>query len=294
MRRLDLTGMPAAGVPLVTRFAPSPTGYLHLGHVVNAICVWGIAQVVGARVVLRLEDHDRVRCRPDYERALLEDLDWLGFAPDEGRHPLIRQCDRGDIYEEALSRLRRAHHVYSCRCSRRDVGSEWYPGTCRHRNLTEKDSSALRIQIAPGSEAFEDLLLGPQRQDPQAQCGDLLIRDRNRHWTYQFSVTVDDFVQGVNLIIRGEDLLESTGRQLRLARLLGRQTVPIFAHHPLILKPSGEKLSKSGGAMGIGELRKAGLSPAQVIGRAAALAGLTETEAEVEAAAVGRFWALLG
>ena len=290
MQRLDLTGLTGSGLPAVTRFAPSPTGYLHLGHVVNAIYVWGIARAAGARVLLRLEDHDRVRCRPEYEDALLEDLDWLGFEPDAGRFPPTRQRDRSEIYAEALARLARTSHVYTCRCSRRDVGQKAYPGTCRLAGLSPRDSPALRVQIDPGVDTFDDLLLGPQRQNPSAQCGDVLIRDRDGHWTYQFAVAADDLAQGVTLVIRGMDLLESTGRQLRLARLLGRTTFPVFAHHPLILTPSGQKLSKAGQATGIRELRKAGLTPARVIGRAAALAGLTDGDTELDATAVGRFW----
>jgi len=290
MGRLDLTGLGGTDAPLVTRFAPSPTGYLHLGHVVNAIYVWGIAHALGARVLLRLEDHDRIRCRPEFEDAILEDLDWLGFISDEGRYPPLRQRDRSERYEAMLSLLAQAGHVYTCRCSRRHIGSGPYAGTCRHLGLTAHESPALRVEIRPGSERFDDLLLGPQSQEPSTQSGDLLIRDRDGHWTYQFAVAVDDMDQGITLVIRGTDLLTSTGRQLHLARLLGRETVPVFAHHPLLLNGSGEKLSKSGRATGIRELRRAGMTPARVIGRAAALAGLSKKEAEVDAAAVGRFW----
>jgi glutamyl-tRNA synthetase/glutamyl-Q tRNA(Asp) synthetase len=123
-------------------------------------------------------------------------------------------------------------------------------------------------------ERFEDLRLGPLEQTPAAQCGDLLIRDRDGQWTYQFAVTVDDMRDDVTLVVRGEDLLASTGRQIALARALGRDTPPRFLHHPLILKPDGEKLSKASGDAGVRELRTAGLAPAEVIARAAAAAGL--------------------
>src|SRR3954467_10111940 len=106
MDSLDVSPLLASDIPILTRFAPSPTGYLHLGHVVNAIYVWGIARAVGGQVLLRLEDHDRIRCRPEYERALLEDLDWLGFVPDRGRHPVERQSDRAARYMTALADLR--------------------------------------------------------------------------------------------------------------------------------------------------------------------------------------------
>jgi glutamyl-tRNA synthetase/glutamyl-Q tRNA(Asp) synthetase len=123
-------------------------------------------------------------------------------------------------------------------------------------------------------ERFDDLRLGPQSQDPMTQCGDLLVRDRNGHWTYQFAVTVDDWEQGIDLVIRGEDLLASTGRQLRLARLLGRTTPPAFLHHPLLRHPDGRKLSKSSGDTGLAELRAAGWTPARLFGLAAQLSGL--------------------
>lgn len=259
---------------LTTRFAPSPTGYLHLGHVVNAIYVWGIARARGGRVLLRLEDHDRLRSRPEYESAIAEDLDWLGFEPDAGRRPLLRQSDDDRAYAEALERLRHTHHVYACDCSRREIGSERYPGTCRHRGLVERPGLGLRVQIDPGDEHFVDGLLGPQRQSPAGEYGDLLIRDRDGHWTYQWTVTVDDHRQNVTSVIRGTDLLSSTGRQIRLARMLGRAEPPEFAHHPLLRKPSGEKLSKSSHDTGVRELRAAGLQPAEVIGAAAAAVGL--------------------
>jgi glutamyl-tRNA synthetase/glutamyl-Q tRNA(Asp) synthetase len=123
-------------------------------------------------------------------------------------------------------------------------------------------------------ERFDDARLGPCEQTPAAQCGDLLLRDRLGQWTYQFAVVADDLRHGVDLVVRGEDLLESTGRQLLLARLLGRAAPPVFLHHPLIRKPGGEKLSKSSGDTGIRELRAAGVSPAAVLGRAAFLTGL--------------------
>lgn len=260
--------------PPTTRFAPSPTGYLHLGHVVNAIYVWGVARALGGRVLLRIEDHDRIRSRREFEASILEDLDWLGFDADEGRHPVLRQSDAPDAYEQALEALRMTHHVYACDCSRKAIGGERYPGRCRGRAIPEAPGCGIRVQIDEGSEEFDDLLLGPIRQAPAEQCGDILLRDRDGHWTYQFAVTVDDMNQGIDLIIRGQDLLSSTGRQIALARMLGRETPPRFLHHPLILKPGGEKLSKASGDTGVREMRDAGVSAAEVIGRAAAAVGL--------------------
>jgi glutamyl-tRNA synthetase/glutamyl-Q tRNA(Asp) synthetase len=257
----------------VTRFAPSPTGYLHLGHVVNAIYTWGLARALGGRVLLRIEDHDRARSRKVYETAILEDLAWLGFEPDEGHRPLVRQSDRPERYEQALAQLRRHAHVYACACSRTSIGGERYPGTCRGLTLPEANRG-LRVTIDERPERFEDLRLGAIEQTPSSQCGDVLIRDRDGQWTYQFAVSVDDMLDGVTLVVRGEDLAASTGRQIALARLLGRAEPPRFLHHPLILKPGGDKLSKASGDAGVRDLRAAGLSAAEVIGRAAAAVGM--------------------
>src|SRR6266850_1773949 len=161
---------------LRTRFAPSPTGHLHLGHVVNAIYVWGMARAAGGRVLLRMEDHDRIRCRPEYEASILEDLAWLGFEPDEGLHPVVRQMDRLHVFEEALERPRAAHHVYACDCSRKRIAGERYDGRCRDRGLREAPGRGLRVRIDAGAERFDDLALGAIEQTPSEQCGDLLVR----------------------------------------------------------------------------------------------------------------------
>jgi glutamyl-tRNA synthetase/glutamyl-Q tRNA(Asp) synthetase len=239
-----------------TRYAPSPTGHLHLGHVANAIYVWGLARQAGGRVLLRMENHDRIRCRPEYETQILEDLAWLGFEADEGLHPLLRQSDRIDRYREALEQLRRSSHVYACDCSRKRISSEQYDGFCRSRGLAEGPGRGVRVEMSGG--------------------GDLLVRDRDGHWTYHFAVTVDDIDHQITHIIRGKDLQATTSPQLELRRMLGVGTVPTYVHHPLILKPNGEKLSKSAGDTGVRDLRAAGLSAADVIGRAAAAVGLID------------------
>jgi glutamyl-tRNA synthetase/glutamyl-Q tRNA(Asp) synthetase len=264
-----------------TRFAPSPTGYLHLGHVVNAIYVWGIARAGGAEVLLRVEDHDRIRSRPEFEQALLEDLDWLEFAADAGRSPLLRQSDEPGAYASALDSLRQRHHVYACSCSRKEIGAAPYDGRCRERGLPWEPGLGLRVVVAGG----------PPEGGPYAGGGeDLLIRDRDGHWTYQFSVVVDDLRQGITLVIRGEDLRDSTDRQIALGRMLGRAVPPEFIHHPLILKPDGEKLSKAAADTGIRELRAAGLSPADVIGRAAGAVQLIPGGQPVAASEVNRLF----
>src|SRR5215212_6276526 len=128
MDAIDLSPAVGSGAPVVTRFAPSPTGYLHLGHVVNAIYVWGVARSIDADVLLRLEDHDRIRCRPEYDAALLEDLAWLGFIPDRGRQDPQRQSTNANRYRAALEQLRRRHHVYACDCSRKAIRVEQNAG----------------------------------------------------------------------------------------------------------------------------------------------------------------------
>jgi glutamyl-tRNA synthetase/glutamyl-Q tRNA(Asp) synthetase len=261
-------------MPIVTRFAPAPTGYLHLGHVLNAVYVWGVARASGpdSRVLLRIEDHDRIRCRPEFEAALVEDLAWLGFSGDG---PAVRQSERGDIYEGALAKLRRRGLVYACRCSRSELESGRYAGTCANKGLAESPGLSLRVRLDSTVERFNDLRLGPQAQQPSKQCGDLLVRDRDGNWTYQFAVVVDDWMQGVTHVIRGEDLLDSTGRQIQLARLLGRDTPPVFLHHALLMKTPSQKLSKSDGDSGVRDLRAKGLSAEAVIDRAMRLAGLS-------------------
>jgi glutamyl/glutaminyl-tRNA synthetase len=255
--------------------------------VVNAVTVWRETRARSGRVLLRIEDHDRQRSRRQFEDAILEDLAWLGFEADE---PPVRQSERGPIYQEALDRLRRQGLVYGCDCTRAQIAEAglkacttteskaiatdtelWYPGTCRDHDLADAPGRGLRVRLEPSLERFLDLRLGAQEQRPSDQCGDLLARDRDGNWTYQFAATVDDYLQGVTLVIRGVDLLASTGRQIQLARLLGRTQSPAFLHHPLIMKSPEQKLSKSDGDTGIRELRARGWTPARVIEHALSL-----------------------
>jgi glutamyl/glutaminyl-tRNA synthetase len=249
---------------VLTRFAPAPTGWLHLGHVLNAEHVWGS----GATVFLRIEDHDRERCRPEYDAGILEDLGWLGYV---WTPPVVRQSERDAIYREAVGVLAAQGLVYGCDCTRREIlggapgGPELrYAGRCRDRGLPLADGAGWRVRMDPGVETFVDGILGAQEQDPSEQCGDMLIRDRLGNWTYQFAATVDDYRQDIDLVIRGEDLLPSTGRQIRLARLLGREHPAAFRHHPLIMKSPDQKLSKSDGDTGIRDLRAQGWPPERV------------------------------
>ncbi|HYO41858.1 MAG TPA: glutamate--tRNA ligase family protein [Candidatus Limnocylindrales bacterium] len=287
----------------VTRFAPAPTGYLHLGHLVNALYTWGIARATGGRVILRVEDHDRQRSRPAYEAALLDDLDRLGLAPDEpvsgtatfrAGQTLYRQSDAGAVYRAALDGLREQGLAYACACSRTTFaayeaafGRAWRgigcPGGCRDLALREQAGTGLRIAVGAGVERWVDLLAGPLADEPAA-TGDLLARDRVGNWTYAFCVVVDDARHGVDLVIRGRDLLDATPAQLRLGRLLGRDVPTQFLHHPLIRRVSGQKLSKAEGDTAVRLLLDAGRTPAELFGLAARLAGLQADEAPIDPA----------
>ncbi|MDE0109731.1 MAG: glutamate--tRNA ligase family protein [Bryobacterales bacterium] len=273
---------------LRTRFAPSPTGYLHLGHVAHMLYVWGVAEILGAEVLLRIEDHDRQRSQRRYERELLRDLEWLGFEPVNRlaeRSSSYRQSDCHEAFAHALRRLERSYPVYRCVCTRKQLadaadpeafGEQPYPGTCRNAAHPASQPHGLRLAWEPdaAAEAFTDGLLGRHRQEPREQCGDLLLRDRNGNWSYQFSVTVDDVRHGVDFVVRGEDLLQSTGRQLRLARMLGAVKRPAFYHHPLVRDARGAKLGKRQGSPAVRELRQGGICAARVLGEAASGAGL--------------------
>ena len=298
----------------VTRFAPAPTGYLHLGHLVNALYTWGIAQTTGGRVILRVEDHDRQRSRRVYEAALLKDLERMGLVPDEppiaalraGPTP-YRQSDAGAVYAAALDRLRGARLVYACACSRAtfaaweaERGRPWRgvgcPGGCRSLELEEgsptpsRPGHGLRIAVGAGSESWVDLLAGPMADEPAAG-GDLPARDRLGNWTYAFCAVVDDARHGVDLVIRGRDLLDATPVQLRLARLLGRETPARFLHHPLVRRVSGQKLSKAEGDTAVRAMLDEGATPAALFGRAARLAGLRANDAPIEPSDLGELFA---
>ena len=274
----DLAAFP---VGAWTRFAPAPTGYLHLGHVANAIWVWGIARATDGRVLLRIEDHDRVRSRPEYDAALRDDLAWLGFVADDGPR---RQSEDDAPYLEAVEGLRREVLIYGCDCSRstfeawaHEHGRPWHgpgcAGDCLHRGL---EGPILRAALGGGSERWMDAIVGPCADEVAAGTGDLPIRDRDGNWTYGFAVVVDDLRQSIDLVIRGRDLLPATPAQIRLARLLGRATPATFAHHPLIRRPDGSKLSKSSGDTGVRDLRAAGHSADEVVAMAAAAVGYRE------------------
>lgn len=241
--------------------------------------MWGLARAFGGRVLLRIEDHDRTRSRPEFETQILEDLEWLGCVADV-RAP--RQSERGTRYAEALGQLADAGLVYPCACSRKSIaeivgsneGEVRYPATCRGLDIDGAIHQGRRILLAAERVTFVDLRLGLVEQVPADVSGDILARDRNGHWTYQFAVVVDDLDQGIDLVIRGEDILASTGRQIQVARLLGQRIPPRYLHHPLILRPDGLKLSKANRDTGIQDLRASGWSVDHVLGAAAQALGL--------------------
>ncbi len=266
---------------MITRFAPSLTGYLHLGHVLHMIYVWGLARTFGARVLCRIEDHDQSRARPEYETAVFETMTWLGFVPDlglsagGGSPSEYRQSDCTAYYQSVLDGLQARGLVYGCECTRRQIaetqpaGAEelCYSGTCSEKGLP-LEGHTVRFRARGNEKVFEDLKLGKQCQMPWLQCGDFSLRDRQGQWTYQFACVCDDIRHGVDLVIRGEDILFSTARQIQLFETLGAEP-PRYFHHPLIYDEAGNKLSKRQRSESITQLREAGASPDEVIGRAA-------------------------
>ena len=259
-------------------------------------------------MLLRIEDHDRGRSRTGYERAALEDLDWLGLVPDQacrrsferGASP-YRQSDCAEIYAAALERLRRAragvrlrllparHRARSAATS--SIRRPATPVAAGIAGSRRRTVVGIRMVLTEGTETFTDLRLGEMAQAPARQCGDLLLRDRAGNWTYQFAVVVDDLRHEVDLVIRGEDLLPSTGRQILLGGMLGRERPPVFLHHPLIRKDNGAKLSKSSGDTGVRELRAAGATPEAVLGQAAWRTGLLARSEPLPAAELASLFA---
>lgn len=284
---------------MITRFAPSLTGYLHLGHVLHMLYVWGVAHVRGAKVVSRIEDHDLARRRPEYEAAILDAMQWLGFVPDEGLTVAsasgpsrYRQSDCGDYYESMLGLLERQGLVYGCECSRSQIreGSSCppsadgdasgipdelcYAGTCSGKGLP-LEGNTVRFRVTDAEVEFHDLKLGACRQIPKQQCGDFSLRDRRGQWTYQFACVCDDIRMGVDLVVRGEDLLSSTGRQIQLFHAL-KAPEPAYFHHPLICDDQGLKLSKRQRSESISSMQDAGMSAESIIGMAACAGGLVD------------------
>lgn len=277
------------------RFAPSPTGYLHEGHLLSALYVWAAAKKWDLHVHLRIEDHDQGRARQAYIDGIREDLEWLGF---EHQSESI-QSSRFNLYDLVLEELIRSGHVYPCTCSRKQLEAEnprsetgeiIYQGKCR---FNEFDRIAhiphnLRFKIPNKVIEWHDYRLGLFKENPARQCGDFPIQDRDGFWTYQFAVCIDDLEQGITHIVRGEDIRNSTARQIILSETISSvcatsSTVkmpvyhrPFYLHHGLIVDASGKKLSKRELAHSIRQDKEAGITPEELIGRVLHKAGLQD------------------
>ena len=278
------------------RYAPSPTGPLHLGNARTALLAWLAARSAGSSFVLRVEDLDGPRVRPGLEERILQELRWLGLDWDEG--PVVggargpyRQSERRPWYDAALSELRAAGLAYPCFCSRAEIaaasqaphgaGDEGprYPGTCRGlgpREIAARSSRrppSWRFRVSEGAVAFEDGLHGRRAVDVSAEVGDFVVARADGVPAYQLAVVVDDAAMAVQEVVRGDDLLSSTARQILLYRALGL-AVPRFTHVPLVVGEDGARLAKRHGAVSVGELRDRGADPRAMAGLLASLSGL--------------------
>lgn len=279
------------------RFAPTPSGDMHLGNAKIALLSWLQMRAAGGAFVLRIEDIDIQRSKPEITERIIADLRWLGLDWDEGPgadgpYGPYWQSRRTAMYEEALAKLDQDGRLYPCYCSRAELlavagaphglSSEGAPylGTCRHLTPAERRIKAqaklpsLRFALGGEGVAFVDGIAGPQ-SFPPGSGGDFVVRRADGLFSYQLAVTVDDCLMGITDVLRGDDLLDSTPRQLHLYAALG-WTPPAFAHAPLILGEDGRRLAKRHGDLGIGALRQAGTRPETVIGWLAYISGLTD------------------
>lgn len=287
----------AVAQPVVTgRFAPSPSGRMHLGNVYAALMAWLSVRSQHGRMVLRIEDLD-ARCRRGkWDGQLIEDLGWLGLDWDEGPY---YQSDRIDLYDRAFDTLKTAGRLYPCFCTRAELhaasaphasdGTPIYPGTCREmpasevaRRLGERPCAwRLRVPDArdgDGIMQFVDRVYGPHRESLADECGDFLVRRSDGVYAYQLVVCIDDADMGVTEVVRGRDLLGSSARQLYLQSLLGLPH-PAYAHVPLLLSADGKCLSKRDRDCDMGELRQIFGTPERLLGHVAHLAGIAPDEA---------------
>lgn len=257
----------------VGRFAPSPTGVLHLGNLRTALASWLAAKSRGGRWLVRIEDVDTARCRREWADEQLRDLSRLGLESDE---PVVRQSERGELYRAALERLAAHERLYRCRCTRRDLALlasaphaedalRAYPGVCRAEKVAHFVPAALRAELPPGIIEWTDLLHGPQMDSPAELTGDPVLYRRDGCFAYHLAVVVDDGEQGVTEVVRGADLRGVTATQIRLQELLGYGR-PTYAHLGLVTAADGSRLGKRERACGLAALALAGIEPEEVIG----------------------------
>ncbi len=306
--------------PAVGRFAPSPTGDLHVGSALAALAAWCSARARSGRFVYRIEDLDPPRAVPGSPERQMEDLRWMGLDWDEGPgfpegergpHVPYRQSARGAVYERALARLAADGHVFPCRVSRKDLqeiataphgasGLPPYPPALRPTDLAPgwfaryqaaAPDAALRFCVPRGAVAFEDAVVGRVEEHVRRTTGDFVLKRRDGLYAYQLAVVVDDLAMGVTEVVRGQDLLDSTARQILLIRALGGH-VPAYAHVPLLASASGEKLSKRGGALRVRALREAGARPEALVGWLAHVLGQIDTPRPLAPAALAEWFAL--
>ncbi|MDP1923052.1 MAG: tRNA glutamyl-Q(34) synthetase GluQRS [Myxococcales bacterium] len=267
---------------VVGRFAPSPTGRLHLGNLRSALVGWLDARAANGTFLLRIEDLDPDRSKPEHVDGIFEDLEFLGLGWDG---EVLHQSRRAEVYRAALERLRAAGRVYECTCSRAEVAraasaphvgedGPLYPGTCRG-GATPKPgrTPSLRFLVPPGVVSFVDQLHGAYSQDVEHAVGDFVVQRTDGVASYQLAVVVDDAASGVTQVLRGDDLLSSTPRQLMLLEALGLPA-PTYAHVPLLLQPDGKRLAKRDGALTARGLRDRGVTAEAIIGQLAKWSGL--------------------
>lgn len=273
------------------RFAPSPTGEMHLGNIWTALLAWLEVRAAGGHMVLRMEDLDPDRSRSCYADGIIEDLKWLGLDWDEGPDiggPYKPYCqdERRELYQLALERLEAAGFIYPCYCTRAELaasaphageGERIYPGTCRSGPKAGREgrNPSLRLMVPSEAVEFIDRIKGKVIRNVGEQSGDFVVRRSDGVHAYQLAVVVDDAAMHISHVLRGDDLLDSTPKQLLLYRLLGLKA-PSFAHVPLLLGEDGHRLSKRHGDLSVGSLRRRGAQPASLIGYLAWQAGLID------------------